>query len=105
MEFDKPVWLLLGVPILALVAYAMWGETDKARFDRLEIGMSAAEVRDVIYPRQLQQFGATLAAEVAELEGAIPVPTILSFGRLMATAKRDLIYKPLTRSPHHRRAA
>jgi len=57
MDFDKPVWLLLGVPILALVAYALWGETDKARFDRLEIGMSAAEVRDVIYPVRGGKYG------------------------------------------------
>ena len=61
-------------------------------------------VRDVIYPRQLQRFGSELAAEVAELEAALPAPTILSFGRLLAKAKRDLLYKPLTRSPHRRAA-
>lgn len=56
-----------------------------------------AYARDVIYPRQMQQFGAGLAAAVAELEESLPAPTILSFNQVVASAKRNWLYKPLTR--------
>jgi hypothetical protein len=53
MDFsNKPVWLILGVPLLALAAYSLgiFGESDRQKFDRLQIGMSAGEVREIIFP-------------------------------------------------------
>jgi len=49
---NKPVWVILGVPLLALAAYKMGllGETDRETFDRLKTGMTAAEVRDIVFP-------------------------------------------------------
>lgn len=50
IEF-KPVWLLIGVPIIGLAIYALFGyESDHAKFERLQVGMSTAEVRDIVYP-------------------------------------------------------
>ena len=54
MDFSsKPVWVILGVPLLALAAYygGIFGETDRQTFDRLKIGMSAAKVQDTVFPR------------------------------------------------------
>ena len=62
-----------------------------------------AYARDVIYARQLKQFGPTLPAKLQELEDSLPGPTILSFKHFAATAKRDMLYKPLSR--YIRRAA
>ena len=56
-----------------------------------------AHARDVIYPRQVMEFGPTLADELRELEDSLPAPTILSFTQFVATAKRNMLYKPLTR--------
>lgn len=49
---NKPVWFILGVPLLALAAYnlGIFGESDRQKFDRLQIGMSAGEVREIIFP-------------------------------------------------------
>jgi hypothetical protein len=49
---NKPVWFILGVPLLALAAYSLGivGESDRQKFDRLQIGMSAGEVREIIFP-------------------------------------------------------
>jgi hypothetical protein len=54
-------------------------------------------VRDVIYPRQIARFGPGLTAAREELEAALPGPTILSFQQFVASAKRNMLYKPLTR--------
>jgi hypothetical protein len=53
--------------------------------------------RDVIYPRQVKAFGPTLATKLQEFEESLPGPTILSFARFAATAKRNMLYKPLSR--------
>jgi hypothetical protein len=59
--------------------------------------------RDVIYNRQVKQFGPTLPAALQDLEDSLPGPTILSFSHFVAAAKRDILYKPMTR--YIRRAA
>jgi hypothetical protein len=59
--------------------------------------------REVIYPRQVKAFGPELPALVQELEESLPGPTILSFTRFVATAKRNILYKPF--SKYVRRAA
>jgi hypothetical protein len=54
MDFsNKPVWVILGVPLLAVAAYnlGVLGESDRQKFDRLQIGMSAVEVQDIVFPR------------------------------------------------------
>ncbi len=54
MDFsNKPVWVILGVPLLAFAAYSLGilGESDRQKFDRLQTGMSAAEVQDIVFPR------------------------------------------------------
>src|SRR5262245_6691426 len=52
MDFsNKSAWAIVGVPLLALAVYALLGQSsDRSRFDRLHLGMSAAEVRNIIYP-------------------------------------------------------
>ena len=47
--------------------------------------------------RQVKQFGAGLAQNVAELEADLPGPVILSFQQFVAAAKRNVVYKPMTR--------
>jgi len=56
--------------------------------------------RDVIYPRQTKQFGPLLAQAVADLEAELPGPTILSFQQFVAAAKRNVLYKPMTKFLH-----
>ena len=53
--------------------------------------------RDVIYPRQVKKFGPGLQQAVADLEHELPGNAILSFEQFVASAKRNVIYKPLTR--------
>ena len=53
MDFsNKPVWVILGVPLVAIAAYqfGLLGESDRQTFDRLKLGMSSAEVRDIVFP-------------------------------------------------------
>jgi hypothetical protein len=56
-----------------------------------------AYTRDVIYPRQKERFGPRLAAALQELEDSLPGRTVLSFTQFVASAKRNILYKPLTR--------
>jgi hypothetical protein len=57
--------------------------------------------KNIIYRRQVQRFGSGLKSAVAEFESQLPGPTILSFEQMVATAKRDVLYKPLTRFLRH----
>jgi hypothetical protein len=69
MDFsNKPVWLILGVPLLALAAYSLGlcGESDKQKFDRLKTGMSAAEVQDIISPPAGGKYGHMARMEVGD---------------------------------------
>ncbi len=56
--------------------------------------------RDVIYPRQLAKFGPNLNQAVGDLEAELPGPVILSFQQFVASAKRNMVYKPMTRIFH-----
>ncbi len=59
MDFsNKPVWVIVGVPVLAIAAYSfgILGETDQQTFNRLQVGMSAAEVRDIVFPPQTGKY-------------------------------------------------
>ncbi|HEV3258401.1 MAG TPA: hypothetical protein VG013_16090 [Gemmataceae bacterium] len=48
---NKSLWMILGVPLAALaVLFLLGGDFDRARYDRLEIGMSSKEVQDIIDP-------------------------------------------------------
>lgn len=51
MDSFKP-GMIGGAVLLAIaVGYALFfKETDRQKFDRLEVGMTAAEVRDVLFP-------------------------------------------------------
>ena len=55
-------------------------------------------VRDVVYPRQVAQYGATLAADVAGLRARLPAPQRRVVSRSLAAVKRGLFYKPLARA-------
>ena len=69
MDFsNKPAWLILGVPLLALAAYGLgiWGESDKQKFDRLRTGMTAAEVQDIIFPPTGGKYGHMRRMEVGD---------------------------------------
>jgi hypothetical protein len=56
-----------------------------------------AHVHSVTYPRQIARFGPGLTAACEELEASLPRPIVLSLPQLVASAKRNILYKPLTR--------
>jgi hypothetical protein len=76
--------------------------SDAATVDMLEqMHQEDAKVyryaRDVIFPRQAKQYGADLDDQLAELETKISFDITRDLGRLWGSAKRNLVYKPLTR--------
>jgi len=62
-----------------------------------------AYARDVIYPRQVQRFGPGLDTAVAELEEHLPGSQTISLQQVVASMKRNWLYKPMTR--YRQRAA
>jgi hypothetical protein len=66
-------------------------------------------VRDVVYPRQVAQYGPTLEQDLAALRARLPAPQRRVVARVLASIKRGMIYKPLARrhatpaSPHSNR--
>lgn len=59
MESYKPGAIGGGVLLALAVGYTLFfKETDRQKFDRLEIGMSAAEVREILYPPRGGKYGA-----------------------------------------------
>ena len=49
---DNSIWKILGVPLLLLVGALLFsGQTDKAKFDQLKIGMSKEEVQAIVLPK------------------------------------------------------
>jgi hypothetical protein len=57
-----------------------------------------AYAKSIVYPRYVERFGSGLGAAVEELEESLPGPTILSYKQFVASAKRNMLYKPLTRA-------
>jgi hypothetical protein len=55
-------------------------------------------VRDVVYPRQVAQYGSPLAADVSALRARIPAPQSRIVPRAIAAVKRGVFYKPLARA-------
>jgi len=62
-------------------------------------------VCDVVYPRQVRQYGPLLEADMAALESRLPARRTASLARTLASAKRNLLYKPIARRLIKRRAA
>ena len=60
--------------------------------------------RDVIYPRQLERHGDSLAENLAQLQDAPPYQLARKLGRFWGCTKRNLLYKPLTRHVWRRTA-
>jgi hypothetical protein len=56
-----------------------------------------AYARHIVYPRYIERFGSELPAAVEELEQSLPAPHVLSFTQFVASAKRNVLYKPLTK--------
>jgi len=54
--------------------------------------------RDVVYPRQVAQYGPTLAADLAALRARLPAPQRRVLSRGLAAVKRGVLYKPLARA-------
>ncbi len=54
-------------------------------------------VRDVIYPRQVERYGPDLARDLAQLRSRLPGRQTRLVARTVASAKRNLLYKPLAR--------
>lgn len=46
--FSKPIWVLVPIFVLTVIGLTCSGESDRERFDRLEIGMSVEEVYSVL---------------------------------------------------------
>ncbi|MFO1407696.1 MAG: hypothetical protein U1F08_09225 [Steroidobacteraceae bacterium] len=55
-------------------------------------------VLDVVYPRQVEAYGAGLDADVAAFRRRLPAPQARLLRRGLAAAKRGLLYKPLARA-------
>ncbi len=63
-------------------------------------------VRDHLYPRQVAQYGATLADDVAALKARLPAPQGRVVARALAAVRRGVFYKPFARAmraPRRRR--
>lgn len=54
--------------------------------------------RDVVYARQVAQYGPTLAGDVAALRTRLPAPQSRVLSRALAAVKRGVIYKPMARA-------
>lgn len=61
-------------------------------------------VRDVAYPRQVADYGPTLAADMAALRARLPAPQRRVVARSLAAVKRGVFYKPLARALRRSRA-
>jgi hypothetical protein len=47
---NRPLWLLVGLPLVGLLLFGLTSKSDREKFDRLEVGMSAAQVQSIISP-------------------------------------------------------
>ena len=58
MDSMKPGLIGGGLLLAIAVVYTLFfKETDRQKFDRLEIGMSSAEVREILYPPTGGKYG------------------------------------------------
>lgn len=55
-------------------------------------------VRDVVYPRQVAAYGATLEADLSALRARIPAAQSRVVPRSLAAIRRGMVYKPLARA-------
>ena len=55
-------------------------------------------VRDVVYPRQVAEYGPTLAADLEALRARLPAAQSRVIARGLAAVRRGLFYKPLARA-------
>lgn len=78
---------LLGDPRIVALIKARHEEDDKLY----------RHVRDVVYPRQVAQYGAGLEEDLARLRSRLPAPQRRVMARVLASARRGLLYKPLAR--------
>jgi hypothetical protein len=53
--------------------------------------------RNVVYPRHIARYGPGLTAALEVLEESLPAEATLSLEQFVASAKRNMLYKPLTR--------
>lgn len=61
--------------------------------------------RDVVYPRQVADYGPALPGDLARLTSGAETPVSLSLAHYLAKSKRACIYKPLARFSRWQRAA
>ena len=69
-----------------------------------EDGKLYRHARDVIYRRQVEAYGPTLADDVAALRARLPAPQRRVPERLLASVKRGVFYKPYARRAGRHRA-
>ena len=49
---NKSVWAILGIPVLVIVAMMVsQPNTDRAKFDKLQVGMTVEEVQAIVQPK------------------------------------------------------
>jgi hypothetical protein len=77
---------------------------DMIRAHHVEDEKLYRHVRDVLYPRQVAAYGATLDADVSALRARIPAAQSRVVPRSLAAIKRGMIYKPLARAQARGRA-
>jgi hypothetical protein len=71
---------------------------DMIRAHHVEDEKLYRHARDVLYPRQVAAYGATLDADVSALRARIPASQSRVVSRSLAAIKRGMIYKPLARA-------
>jgi hypothetical protein len=48
---NRPLWALVGLPLVGLLLFGLVGKSDKDKFDQLQVGMSAKTVQSIVSPR------------------------------------------------------
>jgi len=83
----KSVWVILGVPLAALaLLFFLGSDFDRAKYDRLEIGMSSKEVQDIIDPPNGSKYD---RIRRAHFKTPPPVDAVLTFNDRMVLIIRD----------------
>ena len=54
---NRPLWALVGLPLVGLLLFGLFGKSDRDKFDQLQVGMSAREVQSIISPPSGGRYG------------------------------------------------
>jgi len=84
---NKPLWALVGLPLLGLLLFGLTAKSEKDKFDQLEIGMSARTVQSIINPRT----GGRYARQAERFRRDIGDNENLHFGNMVLTIRDGVL--------------